>query len=410
MESFSDRLKSLGFKVVSELPEKKKVERPPFEDAIRGKRFTNSLGTYYIRENNYSYEYQHGDVKLGGLSTFDNIKAAARIIDGVSGLFDLVFLDTETTGLSGGTGTFAFLVGVGRFDRDGFSLQQYIISDPQEEPAMLLDLSNYVKDTDIFVTFNGKSFDLPLLKNRFILNRLPLSWAGNHHLDMLHISRKLWRKTLDSCALQDLEREILHLARSTDEVPGWMIPEIYFDYLRSGDATMLNNVIYHNAQDIVSLAALFLHVSNILEKNVDIVGLSAGELIALAKVFSDIHSEEVAENLYKKVLELPISAEQKRVVSHQLGLSYKNKKDYSEATHHWQNAAALGDLEACVELSMHYEHRERDYRTSLMWVKKAMEILDAGKLSIHSVQRREMNKRLNRLSEKEKNHVQTKNP
>lgn len=405
MESISDRLKSLGFKIAADLPERKKVEKAPFEQAISGNLITNSLGNFYLREKIYPYGYQHGVITFAETSALGTIKAAARLDESVSGLYDMVFLDTETTGLSGGSGTFAFLVGVGRFNTEGFLLKQYIISEPQEESAMLLDLENYINPDDIFVTFNGKSFDFPLLKTRFILNHLPVTFNENGHLDMLHISRKLWRKKLESCALQELEREILKVTRSADEVPGWMIPEIYFNYLRTGDTAMLNNVIYHNAVDIVSLAAVFFHVSDIFEKNVDIEELLPVELIALAKVFTDIRSNDLALLLCKKCLDLPLSTDQSISVNHNLGMYSKIKKEYKEATLYWKKAAEIGSIESCIELSMYYEHQEKNIEESLRWVLKAVGFLDAARVSNHARIRLETERRINRLHNKEHKNV-----
>jgi hypothetical protein len=175
----------------------------------------------------------------------------------------MLFIDTETSGLSGGAGTFAFLIGIGRFKEDGFLLEQLIIRDPSEEMAMLLHLADMIKPDTIFVSFNGKSFDIPLVQNRLVLNKLPVFLRDLAHVDILHISRKLWRKTLPSCTLKDLEVAILGFPRSSEDVPGWMIPDIYFEYLRTNDPAWLSDVIYHNAQDIVSLAALMIHISRL---------------------------------------------------------------------------------------------------------------------------------------------------
>lgn len=405
MESLSDRLKSLGFKVASTLPPQNKEEKRGFEEIIGGRRLTNSMGDYYLVEHTYQYGYKHGKVVFSGSAASQQLKNAARISDETSGLENLVFLDTETTGISGGSGTFAFLVGVGRFVETGFLLQQFIISDPQEESAMLLHLDNWIKPDDILVTFNGKTFDIPLLRTRYVLNRLPSTIPENLHLDMLHISRKLWRKKLESCALKDLERDILMLQRSEDEVPGWMVPEIYFDYLRTGETRLLTNVIYHNEQDVVSLAALFLYVSDLFEKNIDLVDVSVPELMALAKIFTDIKAIDVAETLYRKCMQQRMSGSDESQVYYNLGMLIKGKSDSQAAIIYWKTAAENGHLEACIELSMVYEHQLRDYSESRKWAEMAVSILDRNKAGLNSSIRIGLLHRLSRIKQKETNYV-----
>lgn len=266
MDSLADRLKALGLIQASKLDAKKPAPSKKFAEVIEGTELSNSLGACYLVENAYPWNYQHG------LVTFDRSIGVSTIADAgkVSNMkgediSKLLFLDTETTGLSGGTGTLAFLIGLGYFSDEGFILKQFISRDPTEESAMLLEIANLVNNFTGIVTFNGKSFDIPLLNTRYIINRLQRPFDSLAHLDLLYLSRKLWKNRLQSRALQDLEQEILQIPRKQDEVPGWMIPQIYFDYLRSGDPEPLKGVIYHNGMDIVSLAALFIYVSQSFE-------------------------------------------------------------------------------------------------------------------------------------------------
>lgn len=407
MESLSDRLKSLGFKVASTLPQVKKEDKPGFDQVIGGSRLTNSMGDFYLVEHIYQYGYRHGKVVFSGAAASQQLKNAARISDETSGLENLVFLDTETTGISGGSGTFAFLVGVGRFVETGFLLQQFIISDPQEESAMLLHLDNWIKPDDILVTFNGKTFDIPLLRTRYVLNRLPSTLSENLHLDMLHISRRLWRKTLESCALKDLEREILTLQRSEDEVPGWMVPEIYFDYLRTGETKLLTNVIYHNEQDVVSLAALFLHVSELFEKSIELEGVPGPELLALARIYTDIHVLDVAESLYRKSISLQINGSDQSQANYNLGMLIKSKSGSQAAIMYWKTAAENGHFDACIELSMVYEHQVKDLVESRKWAEKALGLLDRNRVGSNSSVRKDLLHRLSRIQQKESNYVPT---
>ena len=375
MESISDKLKSLGFKVATSISTPVNKTRISLERAVSGVLLTNSLGSFVVKEELYPFGYSHGKVLFSENIIDTMLRKVARIENTDFNLSNLVFLDTETTGLSGGSGTFAFLVGIGRFLQNGFFLQQFIIKEPQEESAMLLHLGGLLDGEDVFVTFNGKSFDIPLLNTRLILNKLPFNFRSYLHLDLLHLSRRLWKNKLESCALKDLEREILLLERSEEEIPGWMIPETYFDYLRTGDSSKLANVMYHNAQDIVSLAALFIHISEILEKNIDFSGISAEDLISIAKIFSDLKSYDISEKIYTKCLDFSMTDTEAGVVNHYLGMYYKNRAEFDVAEKHWKIAAKKGNYDSCIELAMLYEHHSKNPAEAILWALNGSEIL-----------------------------------
>jgi hypothetical protein len=406
MESLSDRLKSLGFKPASTLQPAVKAENKSLEEIISAEVNTNSLGSFLVRFENYLYGYQQGKITFSEEIYSEKLNQAARLMRSDIPLRSMVFLDTETSGLSGGTGTFAFLVGIGSFNDLGFQLQQFIIRDPAEESAMLLHLSNSIHPDSVFVTFNGKSFDIPLLSNRLVVNRIPANFRENPHVDVLHLSRKIWRNQLPSCSLKDLEREVLSMERSDEEVPGWMIPEIYFDYLRTGNADRLSNVIYHNAQDIVSLAALFIYISEMLEKNVSIDTYTLNDLIAIGRIFLDIGSVDLAKQVFLNCLKRTGTIDEKIAVNNLLGKIYKTEHKSRDAVEYWVEAGNSGNLEACIELAMHYEHQSGDPISALQWAEKAAAIIsaDANQQCSKSV-KMELEKRIHRLNGKVSKNV-----
>src|SRR5690606_37808519 len=163
----------------------------------------------------------------------------------------------ETTGLSRGTGTYAFLVGVGRFVEGDFRLRQFFMRDYDDEYPMLEALRAELAEAEAIVTFNGRSFDWPLLETRSTMNRLRLPRLP--HLDLLYPARRLWRPIIGGCRLSELEGAVLGLERH-DDVPGYLIPQLYFDFLQTGDATPLTGVLVHNRLDILSMAALVGYV------------------------------------------------------------------------------------------------------------------------------------------------------
>ncbi|MGH1363132.1 MAG: ribonuclease H-like domain-containing protein [Calditrichia bacterium] len=179
-------------------------------------------------------------------------------------LRDAIFIDTETTGLSGGVGTYAFLVGIGHIELDHVVVRQYLLPDFPSEWLMLEHLESIFQGYKYTVSFNGKAFDLPLLKTRYVLNRQETILEDMLHVDVLHAARRLWKQRLPACDLQSLERHILDIHRIED-VPGDLIPQLYFEFMRKRQAFLLRNVLEHNFHDIVNMVLLTARMGRICE-------------------------------------------------------------------------------------------------------------------------------------------------
>ena len=379
--SFADKLKSLGVKVgATDLAPPKPKSRYGIDSVVAGAFHPTQLGDVFVAEQSYTSEYRHGLCSLISplpISVISQWARDARISD--IPLSEFAFLDTETSGLSGGTGTYAFLVGVARFVDGQFLLQQFFMRDPAEEPALLEGLSNFLAPCKALVTFNGKAFDAPLLTTRYSMHRIPVPYRDYSHLDLLPLARRLWRDRLPSRALKYLEENILGLARSTDEVPGYEIPWLYFDYLRTGDARPLGGVFYHNAMDVVAMAALLSHMNNMLETPYDGHVQHGLDFIALAKLFEDLGHWDEAARLFERGLELGAEPQQGSAESDfglavkRLSILQKKRGDVNEALRLWEEAAERGHLYAFVELAKHYEHKSRDIKSALKWTRSAME-------------------------------------
>ena len=407
MDSLANRLKGLGFKPASSVQATEPIGRISLEEAIQGAVVENSVGSFVIKEQLYPYDHIHGDVIFSdGIST-GSISKTARIEPSNNALDRMLFIDTETSGLSGGAGTFAFLIGVGRFVREGFLLRQFIMRDPTEEQSMLLHLSNVIDKNTIFVTFNGKSFDIPLIQYRFIINRFPDRIRELPHLDILHLSRRLWRRQLASCTLKDLEVAILHFTRTSEDVPGWMIPDIYFEYLRTNDPKQIADVIYHNAQDIVSLAALFIQISELMQADTIGKEYSIDDLIAIGRIYWDMRDYETAGRIYQACSEKKLNNTQIIAVNSALGQYQKYCQDYVKAVEHWKTAAAIGDMASCVELAMYYEHKIRDVASALQWSELGLSFIAGNKNTQNqSRYQKVLEKRIARLKKKGSKNVQ----
>ena len=180
-----------------------------------------------------------------------------------------VFLDTETTGLSGGTGTVAFLVGLAWRDDGGLSFVQFFLSDFNQEDALLWAVGQYLENAGVLVSYNGKTFDWPLLQTRLVMRRADPAWRSPPHLDLLTLARRIFKPRLPDCALQTLEQAVLDLHR-TEDLPGTLIPSRYFAWLRGGDEGVLEPVFLHNRQDVLSMVLLLARFESVLRGHADL--------------------------------------------------------------------------------------------------------------------------------------------
>jgi uncharacterized protein len=264
-------------------------------------------GACYVLDRIYPLHHRHGADTLDSL--LQQQPAAAAPFCGEPRLSDLdfrdfLFLDTETTGL-GGAGTLAFMVGVAFFEGDAFVARQYFLRDHGDEPAMLWLINELLAQRPGLITFNGRSFDLPLLDGRFLLNRMVCDICERPHLDLLPPARRLWRQRFDSCALGALEQTLLGLRRSQEDVPGWLIPALYHHYLVSGDGREMARVFYHNRIDLLSMVTLAARITRQLAAPQP--GDHPIDLLGLGRWLADIGRVEEAEQALRlaAVPELP---------------------------------------------------------------------------------------------------------
>lgn len=372
MTSLADKLKSLGVKTANTLPPTPKPVDRSIESILAGNFFSTSLGDAFIAEKVFDKTYLHGKVPAHShfpLSMISQITKDSRINQ--LPITKFAFLDTETSGISGGTGTYAFLIGVARFIDNKLVLKQFFMRDPAEEPAMLEALIHFLAPCEGLVTFNGKSFDAPLLVTRYSLHKIPAPFKNYAHIDLLPLARRLWRDRLPSRALKYLEEYVLGFTRSSDEVPGYEIPWLYFDYLRTGDATPLAGVFYHNAMDVVAMAALLGHVSELLDNPYNGRVEHSLDFIALGKLFEDMNHLDEAARLYERGLELGLQESDFGVAVKRLSILQKKRGDMNQAVKWWHDAAKKNHIYAHIELAKYYEHKMRDVKKSLQWANSA---------------------------------------
>ena len=402
-KSVADKLKSLGVNSGASHLAPPKVDTYSIDSVVAGAFHPTPRGDVFIAEQTYPTDYVYGSSPLLSSVPLSFISQWAKAPE-ISNLplSKFAFLDTETSGLSGGTGTYAFLVGVARFTDDKFVLQQFFMRDPAEEPALLEGLASFLAPCEVLVTFNGKAFDAPLLTTRYKLHYIPVPYQAYAHLDLLPLARRLWRDRLASRALKYLEEHILGLKRSSEEVPGYEIPWLYFDYLRTGDARPLAGVFYHNAMDVVAMAALLAHMNEMLQNPYDGKVQHGLDFVALGKLFEDLGHWDEAARLFERGLESPLNESDFGLAVKRLSILQKKRGDMEEAIRLWESAAEQGHLYAFIELSKYYEHKTRDIKTALKWTKAARKQVERSELPayIREYWVNELEHRLERLQQK----------
>ena len=288
------------------------------------------------------------------------------------------FFDTETTGLAGGTGTYAFLVGIGHLELDNIVVRQYLLPDFSHEWLMLKHLHLAMQNFRFTVSFNGKSFDIPLLKSRYILNQMITVMDEIPHVDILHAARRIWRNRLPACDLQTLERHILQKERFGD-IPGEYIPHIYFEFIRKRDALLLRDVLEHNYHDIVNMILLTIKIAAICEA--PHVHLSHPEdRFSLAKYFMKRKQFADVVELLAPVVEAPenISRHLFSEAGFLLSMGYKKLGDAQKAKFYLHNMIDRQAVAPPVieELAKYYEHEDKDYSCAKEIVERGIKYIE----------------------------------
>ena len=287
----------------------------------------------------------------------------------------ILYLDTETTGLSHGAGTVAFLVGAGYLTTGGFVVRQLMMRDYPEERRVLRALQELLSGYDLIVTFNGRSFDLPLLQSRFLMNRMSAKCLELPHIDLLPIARRIWKLRLKSCSLSRLEEEIFHQPRESD-LPGALVPQRYFEYLKTGDFSLLGDVLRHNAQDIASLFRLMNRIAQAYQAPEQQSFLE--DVYSMGVALEKRGERDQARKCYRLALGGSLCAQSRLRLAH----SYRREKDVSSAMNMFQEMAARGEGGAVpyIEMAKLYEHQLRDDNAALECTRKAIFLLSEPRL------------------------------
>lgn len=371
----SSKLKSLGVTKGSSQSAAKPPRRgPPVDQVMNGEVWDTPHGEAFVVVRRFPTHHKMGSTPLWWDKSL-NILAAWAKEPRISNLShgDFTFLDTETSGL-GGVGTYTFMIGAGRFIDDEFVLAQFFLREPGEEPAQLAAFEQFLAPTKALVSFNGKSFDVPMLNNRFQTHNWPSPVANMYQVDLLHLARKLWRIRLPSRRLGDLEVDILGMQRTGEDIPGWLVPKYYLDYLRYGDARPLTGIFYHNEIDILSMASLLTHITDLLHEPLFAVEEDL-DLFSIARIHEDLDNLETAIDLYDACLDRSLPEETRLETIQRLSFIHKRRNDLDKAITHWETAAESRAIYAYEELAKTYEHTLKDLDKAIYWTTQALEVI-----------------------------------
>jgi uncharacterized protein len=354
------------------------------EELLTGEVVRTPHGEHFESEKLWERHRRHGSVDISDLAELPE-DLLDQLSDGAiprSHPTRWAFLDTETTGLAGGTGTYAFLIGVGSIEPSGFRLRQFFMRDYGEEPSMLCRLAEHLDRFDVLITYNGKAYDQPLLETRFRMSRARHPFARMEHLDLLFGARRLWKLRLESCRLVELENRILGVEREGD-LPGELIPYVYFEFLRTLRAFRLVPIFHHNATDILSLACLTAIVPLAFRSPCDAPLGHGADLIGLARWLVQAGRHEEALPLFQRAIEMglpdrllfpalwEIAAAEKRLGNQHRALAVMTDLAASP------NAYRVRALES---LAKHYEHRERNFAMALEMTRGALSLTETPEL------------------------------
>ena len=380
-------------------------------------------GAVIVVDREYRPTALHGRASIGDTVAIINDGGDALQVmaqawpsaEGISGR--LLFLDLETTGLFGGAGTQAFLVGCAAIDGDAIRIRQFLLPGFEHERAVLNELQAWATDHGALCTYNGRTFDVPLIETRFMFHRVPCPLDGVPHLDMLHAARRLWRQrpltigTPDpddsSCSLAVLEKHLAGLHRIGD-VPGYEIPSRFFRFVRDGDARPLEAVLEHNRLDLISLAVVLARAITLITRGPG-EARTAQEAYGLARVYERAGAHDNAEASLLKTIDFARRVGGEPEVHgealRRLAWLRRRARRVHEAADAWRELASLPRCAAALRreakeaLAIHYEHRSKNLQVARQHALELMSDIDANRVRVRH--------RLDRLERKLARHTAT---
>jgi uncharacterized protein YprB with RNaseH-like and TPR domain len=336
------------------------------------------LGPVWMVETVYEEGYLHGRTELSRTvaeKAFDffGIDNPRQSID----FTKTAVIDTETTGLAGGTGTYPFIIGIGFWRKNKFVVRQYILRDFSEEPAQLQAFTEDLNENSSLLTYNGKSFDIPLLRTRYRINRLQVPFIDYPHIDLLHPCRRIYKNHFDTFNLTFLEAMILGFER-TDDVPSYLIPKIYFDFLQNRDDDLLIPILYHNRDDIISLYMLARETARRIDLALCGASNDDNMFLSLAKIMFVSRDYDSAEKILGFIKSDFAESRINEDAMMMKAIAAKRVRDWDKAQTTWRQMIDCGrfGIFPHIELAKHLEHRIKDLDSALALTDSAMRIME----------------------------------
>jgi len=394
--------------------------------ALGGSILTSEAGTCVVVSRRWDGDAWHGRRRVGAMALTPDAPIGLfdpRLADASDWWRQVVFFDIETTGLSGGAGTLAFLAGCGWFEDEGFVVQQFFLNGPSGERAMLAALADVFDRASLLVTYNGRSFDVPTMETRWAFHRSSSPTDGLPHFDMLPPARRLWGRIGversrpagalagddgEGCSLTALERSVLGFHRVGD-VPGFEIPTRYFHFLRSGDAGVVEAVLEHNRLDLISLAAVTTHALELAQGGPQQCR-DEREQLGLGRLYERYGDVARAADAYRLAASGP-EREIRAMALSRLAELMRREERHEEAATAWRQVLELTargrrvmtrlERRAAEGLAIHLEHRRRDPAEAKRYAELLRRDADGRR-------RADAEHRLNRLDRKVKTGEHTK--
>jgi uncharacterized protein YprB with RNaseH-like and TPR domain len=354
------------------------------EEWLSGQEVETEFGRHYESEKLYERHRRHGSIGICDLEDLpeDLLLPISNGEVAAAPPGKWCFLDTETTGLAGGAGTYAFLIGVGRISPDGFRVRQFFMREFGEEASLLAALSDHLKQFDVLITYNGRTYDQPLLETRYRMMRARPPFSSLVHFDLLFGARRLWKLRFDSCRLVDLENQVLGVEREGD-LPGELIPYVYFEYLRTHEIGRLLPIFHHNQVDILTLACLTAIVPLAFHGPEKARFSHGAEMVGLARWWRQAEQHDRALALFRQAIDRGLSDELMfRTLWDIACLEKKLKRHVAALPVFTELAASRNPWRAAAfqELAKYYEHRERNYAMALEMTRSALRLDDSAAL------------------------------
>lgn len=353
----------------------------------------SGYGQFKLYKTKFLPEYMHGLLPLSSVFEMNPFE--------ISDYSKVLFIDSETTGL-GGAGTIVFLIGVLYFNGSRFILEQLLMRDYEDEIAMLEYFRGILSRFDFVVSFNGKCFDIPMIVDRYFYNKvIPLENERLEHIDLLSFSRMLWSGSIENCRLKTVERELIGFLRSGD-VESWQVPNIYNNYLRSGNEDMLKEVIIHNRYDLLSLVSLLSRVSRSLSspRNMDFNDFQ--RCLKIGRYYERRNKQRECIDFYSWVFDNTSSLSEKIQAARRCSHILKQSGKSEEAASYLEMAIECGceDAHLLQEISKFYEHKRKDYILALKHAVRGLRALDELKTDAYSPAHADFVKRISRIERK----------